>query len=691
MKHPYSAILASRQRRKEALAQREQREAARKHGQISDRMRAASERMLSVSTNLPTRSDPVQSDPRRFTSQMSSLRNNPENPLPSKSLETILSEDEHASDIREPTCLADSIRRMVNPRPETRNFLPIAKPRPDPPQDSEENNVNFEAPPDIEVRMQSTSTLDGVEFVDDAVTDVSELSIHSESLNTLNTLNTLGTYTQKRMSDRLAQVTRLHPIQAMDHYEMTTTRTRIASPQKRSAFKRSFSASPRNQLERVAEEKSSNYMFYQASSTLNQNTNGRDGTDAQKNTPIAVQSRHGLPYETTDFVDEEEASVDTWDKRITPKSATERNRLNNALGASSEAQFGNSATPRLDANDHIFNKLRETFSAEGSLIIDITEIADEDIDNLSSKVQAFDQTKNVSASVTTDMAEMVAQKDSMMSSSDVFSRIVAPKDSMISSSDVFANIRDGPDRGTPRASETNIDLSLNEARDDHSGERQRSEYQPGRIQQQRSTPKEPPGAKENLLSSSFAFLQSVANDFGSKFQSIQNMAFIKDKEMDEMLGVIGKELENNNGLTAGEENNIVWFLGEELEKTACGIDRSHQNKANKKVSSSRSETMNFNFQCGADTSVDDENVMLIPPRGAINAHEPAEDTWPLNPRQEVLAQNLVNTRVASNAERQRSIGMLNPTNSGHNARQSQSIHFPPMGFRAQTVGADPLE
>ena len=83
--------------------------------------------------------------------------------------------------------------------------------------------------------------------------------------------------------------------------------------------------------------------------------------------------------------------------------------------------------------------------------------------------------------------------------------------------------------------------------------------------------------------------------------------------------------------------------------------------------------------------------MSIPPRGTINAQEPAEDTWPLNPRQEVLARNLVNTRVAPNAERQRSIGLLNPTNSGHNARQSQSIHFPPMGFRAQTAGADPLE
>jgi hypothetical protein len=300
---------------------------------------------------------------------------------------------------------------------------------------------------------------------------------------------------------------------------------------RKTAGKGRVSLNPPGRLQSVAEEKHSNYKYFDHGVSETERYIEVDVTDLEnlheaidrmkeelrKQEPPsynAIEARNGLPYEQTDFNPSEEESEDLWDQAIVgshivkAKTRRSRNRRDPGEGGKGVERIQGPPTPRARANEHFSQRIREKVSADGGVIIDTTDINDEDIDAM------LNSTSGEGSS---------------------------PMQTQPESQDTATN------NGRP-ASDPTRTSQADDIRDDGNEK------------------------DKDFITCSLGYLQSFASGIHSQLQKLPEL--ISEKEMDEMLGVLGKDLKETSQTMPEQRDEIVLFFGEQIEKSACGIDRS---------------------------------------------------------------------------------------------------------------------
>ena len=76
----------------------------------------------------------------------------------------------------------------------------------------------------------------------------------------------------------------------------------------------------------------------------------------------------------------------------------------------------------------------------------------------------------------------------------------------------------------------------------------------------------------DFVSYSLGCLQSFADGINSQLKNLPEL--LSEKDVDGMLGILGKELKETSKTVPEEKDQIVMFLGKQIEKAGCGIDRT---------------------------------------------------------------------------------------------------------------------
>jgi hypothetical protein len=453
--------------------------------------------------------------------------------------------EERTSNSRKPKTLAEAIKKQS--KPNTNNYLPIAMPRPDPPEDEDaelEYRTTFDAPEHIEVH--STASYGD----DDERTEVSALT-HHEFASGHNTRG--SSYAQHRMGDQLS------------------------SGHERNAFgTRRISSNSPGKLEIVTEEKSPNYELFDEETEESERYIDVDVTDLDNihdamdkvkkdlKKPINVEDRYGLPYEETDFK-ADEASEDSWSQAIVgshmleAKSRTRPKKRDPGEGGESNRHIMGPPTPRTRTNDQNSQLIKETMSAEGEVIIDLSDHQYENIGSIerlktSAKTGAAAKTKTLPKTKTSPRPEKTR------TSPRAKTKTKAAAKTKTSPRAKKGTENDRPDDKNPTQPQPDpwAVYSADKAA------KETSKFN-AEVRDDNAT------YGKDFFAHSFNYLQSFADGLHSHFQNIE---LVSDKDMDGMLGVLGKDLKETSKKVPEEKDEIVIFLGEQLEKTACGIDRS---------------------------------------------------------------------------------------------------------------------
>jgi hypothetical protein len=311
-------------------------------------------------------------------------------------------------------------------KPQTRNFLPIAMPRPDPPEEGaeivREYGSVFEAPDVIAV--PSGGYFEAGQHEDDDDDGLSAMS-------GLTGLNTLGTFTQHKASqysNQSGQMRRDNQFRGEESRSRRVDRElskrlqlqrhnghKLGSPRNRIAHYRNKFASQQNRKQltcdtqirpivclngaqevAVATQDCAQEVTQEVEDELRKLPSLEevlDGVESKVFNPIPrsapqPMSRHGLPYEPTDYnADEEDSVVDPWDRAITPNSKAKAQARSFKRDPEEcddlNDQIQCPPTPRRHLSDSVYGRVRETLSPRGDVVIDITDIEDEDIEPFS--------------------------------------------------------------------------------------------------------------------------------------------------------------------------------------------------------------------------------------------------------------------------------------------------------------------
>jgi hypothetical protein len=570
--------------------------------------------------------------------------------------------------------------------PQTRDYLPIAMSRPDPPEegaemvDAEYEYMSvFEGPEDIAV--PSGNNLE-FEFHDDGLSAMSGLT----GLNTLATFTQLKIDTISKASQysnqmgrgsrdnqlkgeeaRSRQVHREMPHQLQSQRRNTQ---KLDSPRKRSGRHRKKLSRKQNQdvgyYDEAQEIAADTQAYFEAElRNLPSIEEVLDDVESKVFNPVppsapAPQPRHGLPYEPTDYnADEEDSVIDPWDRVITPKyrkKAQERFiKLDPEECAELDDQNQGPPTPRKRLSDKMLGLVRETLSPKGDVVIDITDIEDDDIERFSRF--GSNSNDNFAAANTTSTDEDIERYSTYGSNSNDHQTAAhstktrkrankgmggnsksaqnflslrqeaqgtRPVEQSASSEirkkvDVLRRARQAQSQ-QEQDNDNSSGISLNVSQEDETDDEQLVGESLADMDDDKFTPNVTPDmeanrecrdeepertqeTEEDIFSSSFAYCKSVANDFGSQLrsidishnlESIQNIALISDTEIGKMLGVIEKGLKET---APAKRDPYFSCFGEGIDKTACGIDRT-QGENDYVLSEEEVESATRVFQCG---------------------------------------------------------------------------------------------
>ena len=560
---PYAAIKASRQRRLQALRANHpavlpldpemivQNDGGKHHATI--------------------RSKPAnQVDPEPFDVQARTERRSHPDPI--------------ATSLKEPTSptplsLTDTIRRQASSATsvsasEKRNtFLPIAMPRPDPPDlddpQREYRSTFMDAPLNIHVPLTFQTN-------DDATTQVSELSNASE----LTGLNTFGGSSQyrgsaycggeqfrsfsQRLNDRglRSVVEGSSPLHRFVEGGCTGNIGQFVGDDNPRSPNGGISGW-RDVVSKVQETVAS---MTPTAKRTEVSGSGRWGSSmaSHHGQDSSPQIRYEDLYSTNSNANEigKGASNRTYtvspgytrSPTATPRKDVATSRLDPGEGGSLPDDIVQGPpTPR--NRDEVFALIKETLSADGTVTIDTTNIGDEDLSTVFPGLQE---------SIPSQSSQLLQKDDSLARSRDsttFFSNLGpgSPTRFQRTGSNASKQVSQRQDRTNfqenklPQVPEHASDTE-NEARDDQQTDNQSNFYD---------------------LSSSLMYIKAVAEDLGSQLQNLQGISFISDREMDNMLDVIKREVKKaKESATPEKRDELVRMIGEELEKTACGVDRS---------------------------------------------------------------------------------------------------------------------
>lgn len=540
------------------------------------------------------------------------------------------------------------IERMRQIVPSTTGYLPVAMPRssacPDYPVDAkdcvdaeESYRTLFNAPSHIELRRRAT--------FDDGITEVSEITADGRGLSTKGAF-----YAESRLAGMLQK--------------------RLENPR---LGIRTFTRRGPPGEHNLSLSQSNSYVEVDVNdlSHLNEAVE-KAKLDLQRGiTPVNVVPRHGLPYEATDFRAEgdDEESDDIWDGAILDSHGQRQQRIQSSLDPvdgdvlcvqGPPTPRDHHLSPKASAKtDHLQNLIVETLSSEGDIVIDTTEIRDEDIDGvivLDGNTKNHDET-SVEASILfgehllveaatepedaglrpldkavrcsagqTTSTKKAAAKSPKKSKARRISRSRSQNSDAFKSKSPKASdeVRSKPQYLSPAGSnaqeEESATAGLNSSYEKYyiqdkrnSRDDQRSVFfQPGQNVEAMAS---------DLYSSSLGYFKSFVGQVNAQLKYIQRRGLINENEMDGMLEVLEQGIEETSKKLPEESEEAVIFLGEELERNTCGIDRSIGNHGTEIEFPSESvermlDSLKSAYQkslktCGVDKTMMEENIRAM--------------------------------------------------------------------------------
>jgi hypothetical protein len=540
-------------------------------------------------------------------------------------------------------------------------YLPVAMPRSDPQRHEghfcvaaeEEYLALFNAPSHIELQQRAT--------FDDCVTDVSEITTDVRGLSTMG-----ATYAASRFAGKLQRQLENHGSAHRGHHP---TSGRAEPPGEHHGMSSGSGG--------AGVSKGHSYVEVDFTDLRHLNrTVERAKTDfIRAITPTEVVPRHGLPYEATDFRGEgdDEESEDIWDDAIQGShllfglASVQANQRpsgqldpedGDVLCVQGPPTPKEGHSPKVKTNSNpLQNLVVETLSDEGDVVIDTTEIRDEDLDGVSvldrsrrtiddrtvgtsvlfgenllaEEIQSVEEKPIVQCEApkqsrkaskkspkTTDPIRVKSSKsrdedikksaktniatNSTQAGSKVrgpVSRVksLRPQDDDINKSAENKRIGASNEPGTklnappvvssPRAEPQEVKTTpgfsgassyppyeeqyvqpQNDSRDDHNSVFVQKD------QKNDSLSHDATRIASDFYNSSLRYYKSFVRHVDGQLKSIQQQGLIDDSDMDGMLTVLERGMvETSNNLPAQSDEAII-FLGEEFERSTCGIDRS---------------------------------------------------------------------------------------------------------------------
>lgn len=511
------------------------------------------------------------------------------------------------------------IERMRQIHSTIRGYLPVAMPRSSIPQPNR-NEMNHQVDAEREYLSLLNSHIEVREKAtfDDGVTEVSEIT------SDFRTLSTKGaSYVERRLAGKLQkrlEQPRLDPVA----YQASSAHL---GP-------RGGNSGVNPELHDVGLTQSGSYVELDVNDLRHLNEAVEKAKkDLRAITPSEVVPRHGLPYEATDFRAEgdDDESEDIWDDVISDGRRMfgkhQRSHLaNQRVQSAVDPEDGDVLcvrgpptpkqrhSPKAKANPgNLQNLIVETLSDEGDVVIDTTEIRDEDLDGVSvldGRGKASDD-RTAETSVLLGeplLAEDINSEqeiDKVLDKLPKYRRNVSkksPRTTRKKRNDGTRSRNDDTSKSatakrtttSPKArSQTKAAAGADLPRKEANATSSYSGFEEHYIQDERVARDEPPSAyvkqiwnddsttahdatriASDFYSSSLGYFKSFVRQVDAQLKFVQRQGLITESDMDGMLNVLEQGMEETSKHVPEQSDDAIILLGEELERTTCGIDRS---------------------------------------------------------------------------------------------------------------------
>jgi len=544
--------------------------------------------------------------------------------------------------------LAEAIIRMRQNRPPMRGYLPVAAPHPVQEHQSQQvrhqENRHVDAEQEYRTLFQAPSHIEvhQVHTFDDGITEVSEITTD------IRTRSTKGaTYVEQRMAGKMRKMLEEH-----DRVKRVSDHLHIGGENIDMGSYMEVDVTDIKELSKAVERAK----FDLQQKQWNQSR---------------VVTRHGLPYESTDFRAEgdDEESEDSWDDAIRgnliaphPRQALdpEDGEILCVQGPPTPRTRPSPESPR-NSRENIQGLIKETVSSDGDVVLDTTEICDEDLDGsqtnpirLDERIRVDDITIGTSMLLGEEVFEddpNIVSKTEMPETSPKRSR-TSPKNSkpFPKQGKVTPKKKDFVDTITQTAelssrrdttasdfrSTEDVLQSSSPKKDTTTGlTSSQSGYKALYIQNQKDSPEETPvliqhdchsnkTSGSGFYNSSLGYFKSFASQLNTHLNYIKRQGLITESDMDGMLGVLGKGMEETSSKIPKEADDMIIFLGDEFEKSTCGANTATGEPGDytkeiefptysveKMLDSLKATYKKSLAQCGAEKSVVEENSNAI--------------------------------------------------------------------------------
>jgi hypothetical protein len=389
----------------------------------------------------------------------------------------------------------------------------------------------------------------------------------------------------------------------------------------------------------------------------------------QEMSPAAIIPRHGLPYEETDYReeldDDDEECEDSWGDTITnqPRNAV---CIQGPPSPKNEANKQPTTTNKASATK-LQSLVKEAYSYDGDVFIDATEIRDEDIDggvpvltedgDCCNPIQVDD--------VSIDLSELLGDENVVEEDADAQQRpTTKPTDDGIGKILLHGTLMNGnsdsqaskpaslrktlvqepsraPDKNRNVVLPANItdDPILKKESDDipipgistispsnnfvHNVSKNENYEQddpsPNISGNNPSTNNNPTSIASEFYQSSRGFFKSLTNKVDTQLKNFKQGSLLSESGMDGMLGVLDHDIDETEKKLPKDSGDAVILLGDELERSACGIESHHLGKdigsgadpVEQMLESLRKTYKSGISNCGVDSGMIKENTKAI--------------------------------------------------------------------------------
>jgi len=340
--------------------------------------------------------------------------------------------------------------------------------------------------------------------------------------------------------------------------------------------------------------------------------------------------RYGLPYDATDYrasVDEDEA--DSWGDAIRTDFQKQRDTMDYpTLKEEHNMQF----IVDKNAAKKLQKLAKEAYSYEGDIFIDATDIREEDLDgegpilsdgcNHATPIKVDDSTVGTSVLLGGEILrfEMEEKANSSECCEEInkFAKMSREKANKVSSSPKGTE-NDLTDASFKEGANRNQKSDGIECENIESGDQTLENLE----NQSTGFTNNPASMASDFYNSSLDYFKSFSNKAGNQLKSFQRQGLISQRDMDGMLGVLEHDVEKTKTELPKDGNDVVIFIGDEFEVSACGTNMQAVEENLKKNTGSNPDPVekmleslkkSYNTgisKCGIDSDLIKENTKAI--------------------------------------------------------------------------------